>query len=255
MIGAWWVSGLSIYSSAPSSSCALGRLYYAVELVRAGGARSTRVAGRHLRRVGDHATVGSAGQRVAALEHRQRRHRVQLADGDAEAAAPPVERLAHLERQPLVVAVELGARAVEQALGGCAAAGARARRARRDRGRSRARGCSAGQRGASSSPSARRRRASSRARAPGRRARARRRAQARLGDHAPPVAHEPLGALARAGAPARRSCGTTSSAAPDGVGARTSATKSAMVKSTSCPTALTTGTRAARRWRAPAPRR
>ena len=50
--------------------------------------------------------------------------------------------------------------------------------------------------------------------------------------------------LAQARARRRQSSGTVSSAACDGVAARASATKSAMVKSTSCPTALTTGTRA-----------
>ena len=46
--------------------------------------------------------------------------------------------------------------------------------------------------------------------------------------------------------------GTASSAAPEGVGARTSATRSAMLKSTSCPTALITGSSEARMARASA---
>ena len=73
--------------------------------------------------------------------------------------------------------------------------------------------------------------------------------------HGEAVAHGPARSWRgprRCGRAARRACGPPVSAAAEGVGARRSATKSAMVTSVSCPTAETTGTEQAAMARATA---
>ena len=108
------------------------RLYYAAELAVRGVVTRTLSPGGHLRGVGDHGAVGGAGERVAALEHRQRRHRLQLADGDAEAAPPLVERLRMASASRLSWPSS-AARRDRRAAADALAAAARARPATRDR--------------------------------------------------------------------------------------------------------------------------
>ena len=200
-------------------------------------------------------TAGSRGvpaDGVAAAEHRS---------GLRPTAAPPSCRAAPREggrraadrpRQPRLGRPRRVRIAAMRRAGACASRRAR----RRPCSRASAAGQGCARRVATSARAGRRRRARG-----SRRRRARGKRRFAVGDRV----HAQRGAVRpRAATPRRRvtrvnrcrdelaACATTSSAAADGVGARRSATKSAIVKSVSWPTAETTGTRTAAMARATA---
>ena len=228
--------------AAPSARRFTGRVDGGIEAAIA-QADVDALAGGEVGGGGDEAAVGALGQAEAALEHPHRRERLAAFRPRLRwrgRRATSAGRMAASSRWRTPPA---RARCSRMRRWGCArwrrssAARSSARAAVSRRARTR--------RPRSTCSSRRCRRSSSRRRGSPRRARAplERRGGRRAATRPAP------GRRVVARAPARRAdrprIGTASSAAADGVGARRSATKSAMVKSVSWPTAEITGTRQA----------
>ena len=196
--------------------------------------------GLQLAGLGDHAAVGPAGQAVAALQHRQRRQRLELAaqPSSAGAAAQPGPR-----GRPPAGAPAPGPPADRRcAAGGGPGTAAPPRPAAPSR-RRRSAGAQGGAPARQPVVEHWRRWSTSRRGSPSRaRARSSGRRQLRISPRTPAGQAPPQHLQLRSRSAAT---GTAISAAAEGVGARRSATKSAMVKSVSCPTAEITGTRQA----------